>query len=436
VAEPQTAGIEPRRLAWNAVAEVLKRRAPLDEVFEELARDAALEPRDEALARAIAVVTFRRFGTLRDAVESRLEKGPTKDTSLTVLLMTGAAQVLYLDVPDHAAVDTCVAVARGEHRLRHAGGLVNAVLRRIGRERRAILAETDVWRDTPDWLKERWVAAYGPHSAAEIAKAHLSAASIDLTVKDDPQGWAERLGAFVLPTGSLRLRERTPIRDLPGFEEGAWWVQDAAAALPAQLLEARPGERIADLCAAPGGKTAQLAAAGATVLAVDRSAPRLRRVGDNLVRLKLSAETRAIDAQKLEAEPFDAILLDAPCTATGTVRRHPDVPWTKSEQDLTKLVGLQSRLLDKAAALLRPGGRLVYCTCSLEPEEGEWQVQSFLARRPEFERRPIEVSEIGGQAEMLTPEGDLRTLPFHLRLPEEERSGVDGFYAARLVRRP
>jgi 16S rRNA (cytosine967-C5)-methyltransferase len=434
VAESATAGVEPRRLAWNAVTEVLKRRVPLDEVFEDLARDAALEPRDEALSRAIAVVTFRRYGTLRHAVELRLEKGPPKEASLLHLLMTGAAQIVFLDVPDHAAVDTCVAVARSEHRLRHAGGLVNAVLRRISRERAEILADTEIWRDTPDWLRRRWIAAYGEVAAADIAKAHLSAASIDLTVKEEAEGWAERLDAALLPTGSLRLRERTPIRDLPGFEDGAWWVQDAAAALPARLLATREGERVADLCAAPGGKTAQLAAAGADVLALDRSAARLRRVEENLARLKLPAKTLAMDAQRLEAEPFDAILLDAPCTATGTIRRHPDVPWTKSEQDLHKLTALQTRLLDKAAELLRPGGRLVYCTCSLEPEEGERQVQDFLARHVDFARRPIDPAEVGGLAEIVTAEGDLRTLPFHLRLPDRERSGMDGFYAARLVR--
>ncbi|WP_281351447.1 16S rRNA (cytosine(967)-C(5))-methyltransferase RsmB [Microvirga arsenatis] len=431
----EQAGLGARRLAWMAVTETLKRRVPLDDVMEELARAERLPPRDEALARAIAIVTFRRLGTLGHALRSRLNK-PPKDERLMHLLAIGAAQILFLDVPDHAAVDSAVALAQEDPKLHHAGGFINAVLRRVAREREQILGESDPFLDTPTWLEERWIAQYGEEQATRIAEAHRSMASVDLTVKSDSEAWAERLGGVLLPTGSIRLKERTAIRELPGFEEGAWWVQDAAAALPARLLDPKPGERIADLCAAPGGKTAQLASAGAAVLAVDRSARRLQRLEENLARLKLAVETRAIDAEKLEAEPFDAILLDAPCSATGTIRRHPDVAWTKSEEDIRKLSALQGRLLDKAADLLRPGGRLVYCTCSLEAEEGERQAEGFLARHPEFQRLPVTPGEIGGWSEGITPEGDLRTLPFHLALPEHDRSGLDGFFVARFVHKP
>ena len=431
----EQAGLGARRLAWMAVTETLKRRVPLDDVMEELARAEKLPPRDEALARAIAIVTFRRLGTLGHTLRSRLNK-PPKDERLMHLLAIGAAQILFLDVPDHAAVDSAVALAQEDPKLHHAGGFINAVLRRVAREREQILSENDSFLDTPTWLEERWIAQYGEELAQKIAEAHRSMASVDLTVKSDPEAWAERLGGVLLPTGSIRLKERTAIRELPGFEEGAWWVQDAAAALPARLLDPKPGERIADLCAAPGGKTAQLASAGAAVLAVDRSAKRLQRLEENLARLKLAAETRAIDAEKLEAEPFDAILLDAPCSATGTIRRHPDVAWTKSEEDIRKLSALQGRLLDKAAGLLKPGGRLVYCTCSLEAEEGERQAEGFLARHPEFQRLPVTPGEIGGWSEGITPEGDLRTLPFHLALPEHDRSGLDGFFVARFVHKP
>lgn len=427
------AGLKPRKVAWNAVTEALKRRVPLDDMLEEFARAEGLFGRDEALARAIAVVAMRRLGTIGWALRERLAKSHS-DERLLHLLAIGAAQILFLDVPDHAAVDTAVELAQGDARLKHAGGLVNAVLRRVAREKDAILAMDDPWLDTPDWLERRWVAGYGEPLARKIAEAHRSMAAVDLTVRGDPASWAERLGGLILPTGSIRLTERTSIRDLPGYEEGAWWVQDAAAALPARLLRPRPGERIADLCAAPGGKTAQLAAAGAEVLAVDRSAKRLKRLEENLARLGLSATTRAIDAEKLDEPPFDAILLDAPCSATGTIRRHPDVAWTKGEEDLAKLANLQTRLLDKAASLTRPGGRLVYCTCSLEAEEGERQAEGFLARHPEFRREPISPSEIGGLSECLTPEGDLRTLPCHLSLPDHDRSGLDGFFAARFVR--
>jgi 16S rRNA (cytosine967-C5)-methyltransferase len=418
-----------------AVTETLKRRVPLDDVMEELAHAENLSSRDEALARAIAIVTFRRLGTLGHALRERLNK-PPKDERLMHLLATGAAQILFLDVPDHAVVDSAVQLAQNDPKLHHAGGFINAVLRRVAREREQILSESDPFLDTPTWLEERWIAQYGEASAQKIAGAHRSLASVDLTVKADPEAWAERLGGVLLPTGSIRLKERTAIRELPGFEEGEWWVQDAAAALPARLLRPQPDERIADLCAAPGGKTAQLAAAGAEVLAVDRSAKRLVRLEENLARLNLKAETRAIDAEKLEARPFDAILLDAPCSATGTIRRHPDVAWTKSEEDIRKLAGLQSRLLDKAASLLKPGGRLVYCTCSLEAEEGERQAEAFLARHTAFMRVPVTPDEIGGWTECITPQGDLRTLPSQMALAEHDRSGLDGFFVARFVHKP
>nr|WP_280177503.1 transcription antitermination factor NusB [Microvirga pakistanensis] len=429
----EQAGLGPRRLAWTAVTETMKRRVPLDDVLDELSPQENLSPRDEALARAIAIVTFRRLGTLGRALNERLNREP-KDERLLHLLATGAAQILFLDVPDHAAVDSAVRLAQDDAKLHHAGGFINAVLRRVARERDMILARQEPWLDTPTWLEERWVAQYGEELAAKIAEAHRSLASVDLSVKEDAASWAGRLNGVLLPTGSIRLVERTAIRELPGFDEGVWWVQDAAAALPARLLQAKPGERVADLCAAPGGKTAQLAATGADVLAVDRSAKRLKRLEENLARLALRAETRAIDAEKLEEAPFDAILLDAPCSATGTIRRHPDVAWTKSEDDIRKLSGLQTRLLDKAASLLKPGGRLVYCTCSLEAEEGERQAAGFLARHPAFARQPVTADEIGGLAECLTPEGDVRTLPCHLVSPEHERRGLDGFFVARFVK--
>jgi 16S rRNA (cytosine967-C5)-methyltransferase len=432
-ATPQVDGIEARRLAWTAVGEGLKRRAPLDDVFDERAAAADLDPRDAALAKAIAVVSFRRLGTIRRALAERLDKGPPKDRRLHDLLAIGAAQILFLDVPDHAAVDTAVRIAGADKSLKPLSGLVNAVLRRVARERDAILRRDDPWSDTPDWLRERWTAHYGT-GAVLIAEAHRSSASVDLTAKADPAAWAERLGGLLLPTGSIRLLDRTAIRDLPGFEEGAWWVQDAAAALPARLLGPQRGERIADFCAAPGGKTAQLAAAGADVTAVDRSAKRLERLRENLRRLGLRAETRVADAASLDEPPFDAILLDAPCSATGTIRRHPDAAWIKGPEDLVKLADLQSRLLDAAARLLRPGGRLVYCTCSLEPEEGERQAEAFLTRHATFERVPVAADEVG-VPDLVTASGDLRTLPSHLPLPDRARSGLDGFFAARFLRR-
>jgi 16S rRNA (cytosine967-C5)-methyltransferase len=429
-AEP--AGLPARQLAWGVVDEVLRGGRALDETFEREARKAGLEARDEALARAIAVVTFRRLGTIRQALLDRLPKGPPKDERALALLATAAAQIIFLDVPDHAAVDVTVRLARGG-RLHYLAGLANAVLRRLARERDTILAAADALdTDTPDWLSARWRAAYGEEARA-IAEAHRQGAAVDLSVRQDPAGWAGRLNATLLSTGAVRLTERGPIRELPGYAEGAWWVQDAAAALPARLLAVHPGERVADLCAAPGGKTAQLAAAGAQVLAVDRSAPRLKRLSENMARLDLAVETRAADALTLEAEPFDAVLLDAPCSATGTIRRHPDVLWVKSEEDIAKLAALQARLLDKAADLTKPGGRLVYCTCSLEPEEGEHQAAAFLARHSAFRRDPARPEELPGLSQAIGPEGDVRTLPHHGG-PDLGAVGLDGFFIARFRR--
>jgi 16S rRNA (cytosine967-C5)-methyltransferase len=428
----QDAGAASRRLAWTVTSEILRRPAGLDEIWEVPAKAASLPARDEALARAIVTVTLRRLGTLRRAVSERLAKS-SPDARLTALLLNAAAQILFMDVPDHAAVDTTIALARRDRRLERYAGLANAVLRRIGREREEILAALDpLADDTPDWLRERWIAAYGEGAARSIADAHGRETGLDVTVREDAEAWAEKLGGRVLPTGSVRLENRDRVRDLPGYAEGRWWIQDAAAAIPARLLRVRPGERVADLCAAPGGKTAQLAAAGAEVVAIDRSDKRLARLRENLDRLGLTAEIRVSDALNLGDETFDAVLLDAPCTATGTIRRHPDVAWTKRPVDVVRLADLQSRLLDKAAALTAPGGRLVYCTCSLEPEEGENQAAAFLARHPRFVREPVTADEVGGLSGLVTREGDLRTRPSDmLGDGEDAPAGLDGFFAAR-----
>ncbi|GEP10541.1 MFS transporter [Methylobacterium gnaphalii] len=374
----------------------------------------------------------------------RMSQGlPEDQPRLLALLATGAAQILDLAVADHAAVDLSVRLAKADPDLGHLAGLVNAILRRLTRERNAILAAggDPLDTNTPDWLAARWRAAYGEDAARRIAAAHLEGAAVDLTIRADTAAWAERVGGVALGLGSVRLTDvDAPVVSLPGYDEGAWWVQDAAAALPARLLGAVSGETIADLCAAPGGKTAQLAAAGATVVAVDRSGARLDRLRKNLQRLGLSAEVRVGDALALNEDgAFDAVLLDAPCSATGTIRRHPDVAWTKTEADLGRLADLQRRLLDKAAALVKPGGRLVYCTCSLEPEEGEAQADAFLSRHPGFERIPVTANEVAGQTEMVGRHGDLRTLPCHLPLLSSgetvaRRGGLDGFFATRLRR--
>jgi 16S rRNA (cytosine967-C5)-methyltransferase len=316
--------------------QVLERGVPLDALLDEThgtAHFRALPSRDRGLARAILTTALRRRGQIEAALTARLDRPlPPGSESLAAILHVAAAQILFLDVPDHAAVDLAVTQAAGDHRSRNARGLVNSVLRRLARERAAVVGQSGAGRvNTPPWLFERWSAAYGEHGAEKITEAHLRPPGLDFSVRADAELWAERLGGAVLPTGTVRVPDMRRVSALAGYEEGAWWVQDAAAALPARLLGDVAGLEVADLCAAPGGKTAELAVAGARVTAVDLSEKRLKRVAANLARLRLQAEPVVADV--LQWEPgrrFDAVLLDAPCSATGTIRRHPDVQWLKA----------------------------------------------------------------------------------------------------------
>ena len=430
-----TPGMPVRRIAADIVDGVIQRKRPLDELLEAGPLE-ALEDRDRALVRIIVATTVRRLGTLRHLLAGFLERGlPPHAPTVENALLIGAAQILFLDVPDHAAVDLSVRLVHEDRYGKHYAALVNAVLRRVAREGAARLATLDAATlDTPEWLLKRWKANYGEATARAIAAANATEPALDLTVKDEPQQWAARLDGRVLPTGSVRIAAHGPVTRMAGFDSGTWWVQDAAAAIPARLLGDVKDLSVADLCAAPGGKTAQLAAAGARVTAVDRSEQRLKRLRENLARLSLEAEVVKADATLWQGGPFDAVLIDAPCLATGTIRRHPDIPWLKNEIELIRLAALQARLLDRAAELVRPGGTLVYCTCSLEAEEGEQAIAALLARNPALQRRPIEAGEIGGLAECISPAGDLRTLPCHLPDPEPRMAGLDGFYAARITK--
>jgi 16S rRNA (cytosine967-C5)-methyltransferase len=432
-------GLAARIAAAAVLSDVIARRHPLDECFAAgaaLSRIGGLEPCDAALTRSIATAALRRLGTIRAAFAKLLEKErPRQASQLEWTLIVAGAQILFLDVPDYAAVDLAVRATRLDTKTVPFASLVNGVLRNLIRVRETILAESDPLEgDTPEWLATRWRKNYGEAGARAIAAAHREEPVLDLTVVGDPSTWAARLGAVVLPTGSLRLRSQAKINELPGFAEGRWFVQDAAAALPARLLQARPGNRVADFCAAPGGKTAQLAATGAEVTAIDRSAERLKKLAANLARLDLRADIVVADAVNLKTQSFDAILVDSPCLGTGTIRRHPDIAWIKKAHDLVALTTLQARLLDKAAELVKTGGMIVYCTCSLEPEENEMQIAALLRRNPGVTRVPITPSEVGGLEELLNEQGELRTLPSHLPAPEPRLAGLDGFFAARLLR--
>jgi 16S rRNA (cytosine967-C5)-methyltransferase len=435
--QPEVPGLAVRRIAADILDGVLLRKTALDEQLSGKTAHPGLPglaDRDRALMRRLTATVLRRLGTLRHVLGGLLDKGfPAEAPRVQTILLIGAAQMLWLDVPDHAAVDLSVRLAQADRRAARYAGLINAVLRRVAQNRAAATGNPGD-RDTPQWLMERWSKHYGADRARAIAAANGHEPALDLTVKQDAQSWAERLRGRVLPTGTVRTLAQGAITLLPGYHEGAWWVQDAAAALPARLLGDVRGLSVADLCAAPGGKTAQLALAGAQVTAVDRSPARVSRLRENLARLSLQAETIAADVLEWQGGPFDAILLDAPCSSTGTIRRHPDVPWLKSEADIGVLTLLQQRLLDRAVALLKPGGRLVYCVCSLEAEEAEDQIAGLLARDRRVRRVPIAAQEVCDHSEFLTAEGDLRTLPPHLPDPDPRWGGLDGFYAARLTR--
>ncbi|HEY1752791.1 MAG TPA: RsmB/NOP family class I SAM-dependent RNA methyltransferase [Caulobacteraceae bacterium] len=414
-----------RRAALDLVTAALGRKAGLESALEAPALG-GLAPQDRAFARALAMATLRHLGPIDRALDACLTRAPPEPVRM--ILRLGAAQLFHLDTPAYAAVDSSVALAQANAATRGFKPLVNAVLRRLGREPPPAAEPAD---HAPPWLFARWTAAYGEPAAAAIAAVIPEEPATDLTPRAaaDAPALAEALEAELLPGGSLRRAGRGRVEEWPGFAEGRWWVQDASAAIPARLLDVQAGQSALDLCAAPGGKTLQLAAAGAEVVALDRAAARLQRVADNLQRLKLSAELIAADAGAW-ADPrlFDAVLLDAPCTATGTFRRHPDTLWAGRPGDIAKLAQAQARLLDAAARKVRPGGRLVYCVCSLEPEEGEGQVGPFLKRNPGFALAPITAGEGGAPVESITAAGTLRLLPFHID------GGADGFFAARFVR--
>ena len=434
-------GLAVRRIAADILDGVLRRHRALDDLLDggkpQAAALAALDERDRGLARALVGTVLRRLGTLRHLLAVFLDRGlPAQAPRAETALLLGAAQILFLDVPDHAAVDLAVRLVQADRVAGRFAGLVNAVLRRLAREGAQQLAALDpVSLDTPAWLMARWTKTYGEATARAIAAANGREPALDLTVKSDPQSWAARLNGRVLATGTVRMVAHGAVTALPGFSEGAWWVQDVAAALPARLFGDLKGLRVADLCAAPGGKTAQLAAAGAHVTAVDRVPARLDRVRENLARLSLSAELVCADLTTWQTEQrFDAVLLDAPCSSTGTIRRHPDVPLLKSEADIAALARFQGRLIERALALTKSGGIFIYCTCSLEPEENEHLVAAFVAGEPALRRHPIGPEEVGGHAEFINKDGDLRTLPCQLPDADWRFAGLDGFYAARLVR--
>lgn len=420
-----SAGLPSRAAALDVLLAALDHRGGLDEA---LVRPpfSRLEPRGRAFARALVMLTLRRLGQIDQALETKLKKPPPD--AVLGLLRLGAAQLFFMDVPDFAVVNTSVELISARKDGRQFKGLVNAVLRGLARDGAPAL---EVGRLAPDWLMARWRAAYGQDSALRIAAAIADEPLSDLTLREtaDAAGLAEALNGRILPGGSLRAGLKGDLAEWLGFAEGLWWVQDVSAAIPARLLHVQPEQTALDMCAAPGGKTLQLAAAGALVTALDRSPQRQARIIQNLQRIGLTAELVTADAAVWADERlFDAVLLDAPCTATGAFRRQPDVLWAAKPSEIPKLAQVQARLLDSATRRVKPGGRLVYSVCSIEPEEGEGQVRPFLKRHPDFRLEPISPGEGGAPEASVTADGLLRILPFHAE------GGADGFFVARFIR--
>lgn len=417
--------LTPRGAALHLLTQILGDGRLLSELLGQGALDRLL-PADRARAQRLTLEVLRNLERTDRVLKKHLRKGPP--LRVQNILRIGALE-LCTGGDAHGVVNEAVALTAANSRTAAMKGLVNAVLRKVAGEGEAEWAKLRVPR-LPRWLRDPLVSGYGAEAVLAMEQAHLTGAPLDLTAKSAPEDLAAAVGGVVLPTGSVRLENAGQVSALPGYEAGDWWVQDAAAALPAKMLNAQPGETVLDMCAAPGGKTMQLAAAGAQVTALDLSEARLVRVSENLNRTGLVAEVVAGDALEHEGT-YDAVLLDAPCSATGTIRRHPDLPLAKDGADFGALIEMQVQMLDHAMTLVKPGGRLVFCTCSLLPDEGECQVEDALERHPDWQVDRTALDLPGVDPSWVTEEGGLRLRPdFWL-----DQGGMDGFYMACLTRK-
>lgn len=428
----------PRQVALSILDSFWKGEKFLDAIFESHDDFLDLDTRNRNFVRMLVTTSIRRSGQIEDLMRRGFTK-PNQKMSPPIVHMIfhlAIAQIVFMGVADHAAVNTSVDLAT-RNGAERAKGFINAVLRKVVQHGKVWTTEQDIARlNIPEWLLNIWTEDYSKAEAIEMAQASLSEAALDISVVDpiDRESWAESLKCTILPNGTLRRNEHALVPDLPGFDDGAWWVQDASASLPVKLMGDLLDKRVVDLCAAPGGKTMQMAAAGAEVYAVDRSAKRLERLKDNIhrVRLQENVITEVSDGELWDApELLDAVLLDAPCTATGTIRRNPDAIWLKKSEDVVSMVKIQRALLERSTQMLKVGGTLLYCTCSLQKDEGERQLNAFLADHNDFEVAPIRPEEVPELEHAITDEGYLRILPFYWAA----RGGLDGFFIGRLTKK-
>ncbi|PCI02799.1 MAG: MFS transporter [Hyphomicrobiales bacterium] len=433
-------GLVARKVATQILTRVVDDARNLDALCDEvhgLSAYRALIAKDRAMIRAILMIALRRRVQIEAVLKKTMDRKPPKRARWLIhSLHIAITQILFMDIPDSAAVNLGVTAIAEDKRTTRFKNMANAVLRRVANEKEALLQSTANGKIFPDWLAKQIRSDYGKAKLDDISKMLLLESQLDVTTKNNPQEWVEKLDGQLLETGTIRISNKTPVSQLEGFSEGAWWVQDAAASIPATLLGDVSGKSVLDLCAAPGGKTAQIAARGGNVTALDVSAPRLKRLQENLDRLKLKANLVEADILEWQCpEPFDAALLDAPCSSTGTIRRHPDIMWTKTRDDIDALVKLQYQLILKAKEFVRPGGILVFSNCSLLKSEGENLLAQVMKECDDLKLLPLDKQEFPALSEFINGQGAIRTLPFHLPREEAGDGGLDGFFACRFEKR-
>ena len=422
----------PRTLAADIMEDIIIRKIPFETSFSKGLKVRKLSRRDRAFCFNLVLTTLRRGGQIDNLIATYLDRPlGTKGERAMILLRLGVAQIIFMAIKPYAAVDTSVRLAESR-KLGHYKKLINAILRKLAKEGLALAEKQEAEKlNTPEWLWKSWEKAYGATNCYNMAKVHQTQPPLDITVKKDPEGWAKKLSGTNIFGNTVRLNENRHIEGLPGYSEGDWWVQDLAATIPVMLFGNVQNSGIADLCAAPGGKTAQLLSMGAKVFAVDLSHRRVGILDQNMKRLNFQPKIVVEDACKWKPKNLlDAVLIDAPCSSTGTLRRNPDIFYTKTKRDIEKLTGIQLTLLKAAKSMVKKGGIIVFSTCSLLPQEGEDLIDSVLVEDKTLSRAPISAEELGLMPELVTKVGDLRTLPVHY----SNLGGMDGFYAARLIR--